>query len=136
MANKRADYQQLFGGVVDGHPLDATKIDKISSLMLEDQAYANGFFENSLRRTLNYVSPTVGRNKDRPFSIVINLEVSDDGMPHLIIGASFRPKIGDDVEHLTEFFGEELLGLSKMKGYSAFVGHIAVNGKLTYSKAS
>lgn len=136
MANRRADYQQLFDGVNNGQRPSASKISKISSLMLDDQEYAKGFFENSILRTLHYASPTVGRNKDRPFSVVIEVEVSDQGLPYLIIAASFRPKVGDDIEHLVDFFGEELIGLSKLKGYSNFVGYIAVNGKLVYSRDS
>lgn len=129
MVNRRADYQRLCEELrVSKDSRAKTRLKKkLTELILEDDSYARGFIEDTLRRTLRFVSPTVGRDQGRPFSLTVEIH-QNEGKPVAIVGASFLPKVGDDVEALISYFGEELYGLARMRGFDWLIQELAVNG--------
>lgn len=130
MANRRADYQRLCEELrvsKDGKLQEKLK-QSIRKLIIEDDEYARGFIEDSLRRGLKYISPTVGRDEGRPFSLAAEIHY-DAGQPFVILGASFRPKLNDDLDYLVGYLGEEIQGLARMRGLGWLIQELAVNGK-------
>lgn len=130
VANRRADYQRLceeLRGSESGELREKLKAE-LRELIAEDEDYARGFIEDTLRRALRYLSPTVGRNDARPFSLAVEINHSS-GAPAVLLGASFLPRVGDDVDQLTSYFGEELYGLARLKGFDWLIEELAVNGQ-------
>lgn len=130
VANRRADYQRLCEELrgSENSKLQEKLKGTIRKLISEDDNYARGYIEDSLRRALKYISPTVGRDEGRPFSISAEIHYST-GKPTVLLGVSFRPKIGDDLDDLIGYFGEEIYGLAKLKGFDWLIEELAVNGK-------
>lgn len=129
VANRRADYQRLCEELKgsESKELRSKLQEELRELIAEDEDYARGFIEDSLRRALRYLSPTVGRNDPRPFSLAVEIS-HNTGVPTVLLGASFLPRVGDDVEQLTNYFGEELYGLARLKGFDWLIEELAVNG--------
>ena len=130
MANRRAEYQRLYEELklVVADPARSELQSAIRELILEDSDYARGFLEDSLRRALRFISPVVGKRTGREFAIAAEIH-SLGGRPVVLLGASFLPKIGDDVPELTALFGEEIYGLARMKGFDWLIEELAVNGR-------
>jgi len=130
VANRRAEYQRLCEELRtsdDGKAQDRLK-SSIRELITADDSAVRGYIEDSLRRSLRYISPTVGKAEGRPFSLAVEIRYSQ-GDPVVLLGVSFRPKIGDDLDHLIGYFGEELYGLARLKGFDWLIAELAVNGK-------
>lgn len=130
VANRRAEYQRLCEELKVSESAKDQEALKgaIRELIVADEPSIRGIIEDSLRRSLRYISPTVGRDQGRPFSLAVEIhEVS--GSPAVIIGAAFKPKVGDDVSHLISYFGEEIYGLARLKGFDWLVQELAVNGE-------
>jgi len=128
-ARRRADYQRLceeLKGSEDESIREEIK-DQIIALIAEDEDHARGFFEDSLRRSLGYISPTVGKKQDRPFSLAVEIHHRNT-VPVIVLGASFRPKLDDNVVDLSVFLGEEIYGLARLKGFDWLIDTVAVNG--------
>lgn len=130
VANRRADYQRLCEELRGSESVELQEKLKgeLRELIAEDENYARGFIEDTLRRALRYLSPTVGRNDGRPFSLAAEINHSS-GVPTVLLGASFLPRVGDNVAELTRYFGEELYGLSRLKGFDWLIEELAVNGQ-------
>jgi len=131
VANRRADYQRLceeLTGSKDEGLREGIRAE-VRDLISEDEDYARGYFEDSLRRSLGYISPTVGKKQDRPFVISVEIHREHTG-PVAVIGVAFRPKIDDDLEDLNGFLGEEIYGLARLKGFDWLIAALAVNGEL------
>lgn len=129
--NRRVDYQQLCEQFYssDDNLVKSQLQSAILELVVDDEDYAKGFIEDTLNLGLRWLSPTVGKNKDRPFTLTVEMHSQKDGSTVAIIGAAFKPKIGDDIENLTNNLGEEIYGLSKAKGFDWLIEELAVNGK-------
>lgn len=130
VANRRADYQRLceeLGNSRDEETRSEIKA-SILELIIEDRDYARGFIEDSLRRALKYISPTVGRDEGRPFAITAEVVLRKPNDPVILVGASFRPKIEDDVHENILFLGEEIYSLAAMRGFDWLIERLAVNG--------
>lgn len=130
VANRRVDYQRLceeLGNSRDEETRSEIK-SSIIELVIEDKDYARGFIEDSLRRALKYISPTVGKDEGRPFAIVAEVILQKPDEPVVLVGASFRPKVEDDVHENILFLGEEIYGLAAMRGFDWLIGRLAVNG--------
>jgi len=130
VANRRAEYQRLceeLRGSEDSKAQEKLKR-SIRDLITADDSFARGFIEDSLRRSLRYISPTVGRDEGRPFSLAVEIHYPE-GQPVLLLGAAFLPKLEDDLDELVSYFGEELYGLARLKGFDWLIAELAVNGK-------
>lgn len=129
VANRRADYQRLCEELrgSENSDLQESLKESIRQLIIEDDSYARGFIEDSLRRSLRYISPTVGRDENRPFSLAAEVYYTS-GVPSILLGASFQPKIEDNLDELIPYFGEEIYGLAKLKGLDWLIQELAVNG--------
>lgn len=130
VANRRADYQRLCEElrVSESNELRERLKGEFRELIAEDEDYARGFIEDTLRRALRYLSPTVGRSDARPFSLAAEINHSS-GLPTVLLGASFLPRVDDDVDELTRYFGEEIYGLARLKGFDWLIEELAVNGQ-------
>lgn len=130
VANRRADYQRLCEElrVSKTAELKEELKETIRKLIAEDDSYARGFIEDSLRRTLKYISSTVGRDEGRPFSLAAEIHYLKS-KPVVVLGASFRPKLEDNVDELIEHFGEEIYSLAGLKGFDWLIVELAINGR-------
>jgi hypothetical protein len=130
VANGRAEYQRLCEELrtsADGKEQEKLR-SSIRALITADDSYARGFIEDSLKRSLRYISPTVGRDEGRPFSLAVEIHYPG-GQPVVLLGAAFLPRLDDDTEELVSYFGEEIYGLARLKGFDWLIAELAVNGK-------
>lgn len=129
-ANRRVEYQKLC------EQLTSSKTQKsqirlraaLRELVASDENYAKGFIEDTLNLGLRWLSPTVGKTRDRPFNLIVEIHKDEKGEHFAIIGASFKPKTGDNVKQLSLTLGKELYVLSSMKGFDWLIKDLAVNG--------
>jgi len=130
VANRRADYQRLCEELrtSEDSKVRESLRSSLRELIADDDNYARGFIEDSLRRSLRYISPTVGKNEGRPFALAAEIHYLADE-PVVVLGAAFRPRIGDDLDDLISYFGEEIYGLAKLKGFDWLIAELAVNGR-------
>ncbi len=128
--NRRADYQRLCAELkssTDGEAKNRLRA-TILELVTEDEGYARGFIEDSLRRGLSYISSTVGNGEGRPFSIAAEVHELE-GEPTVLVGLSFRPIVGDDLDDLIEEIGAEIQEIADIHGFDWLIGELAVNGR-------
>lgn len=128
--NRRADYQRLCSELkssTDGETRDRLRA-TILELVAEDESYARGFIEDSLRRGLSYISATVGKGEGRPFSIAAEVHRAA-GQPTVLVGLSFRPVVGDELDELIPEIGAEVRELADLHGYDWLIGELAINGR-------
>lgn len=130
VANRRADYQRLCEELRASETIELKERLKsnIRELIAEDDSYARGFIEDSLRRALKYISPTVGRDEGRPFSLAAEVHYPQ-GQPVVILGVSFRPKLEDNVDELIGYFGAEIRELAALRGFDWLIAELAINGR-------
>lgn len=130
VANRRADYQRLCEELRVSETIELKEELKgnIRKLIAEDDGYARGFIEDSLRRALKYISPTVGKDEGRPFVLAAEIHYPQ-GQPVVVLGASFKPKLEDNVDELIGYFGEEIRELAALRGFDWLIAELAVNGK-------
>lgn len=129
-ANRRVEYQKLCEQLASSKTVKSQQNFRaaLKELVASDENYAKGFIEDTLNLGLRWLSPTVGKTKDRPFTLIAEIHTDEKNNPFAIVGVSFKPKMGDNIKELSYNLGKELYVLSSMKGFDWLIKDLAVNG--------